>query len=137
MDTEKGSELKNGRRLLLAADETSLAAVTWAADRLLQPGDIVSVLNVDEISPPTSKKESPLRFDIENYKKYSTSHKGLLDICETLRKRGISFDGEIRKLMIKTHGQHTESDPHDVIIEAIDDLKPNLVIMGASKRISR
>lgn len=128
-----------GRLLLLAVDETSLSAVTWLVDRFMQPGDMIHLLNVDEDSPGIEKKEedTSICFNSDSYKSASRSSKGIQEICDLLKERDIYFEGQIRRRKISPHAKHMEVDTHKTIIDVIDEMHPELVVMGSSKRIGR
>ena len=137
--TEKESKFKSNRRILLAVDETSMGAVTWAVQTLtLKPDDQIILVHVDDDEAPIEKGEAPvLSFDANTLEKTVGPQKRIAAVCKTLTDANIPFQGQLRRLKLKQHRKHMEADPFAILEEAIQDTSPDFVVVGSSKRLDK
>jgi len=114
----------------MAIDETSHEAVDWAVTRMLdQSKDYVSLVYIPEGDYARSTYQKSMKFNRSNYLEVLEGVDFLWEYCEKLDLAGIDFD-----CFIMAKPADPKMDISSMILGKSEALKPDLVLMGASKR---
>lgn len=138
------------RRVLLAADETSLDAATWVARNCAGRDTRVRIVHVTEPTDAECHVAAGHRYPAAVTHRFDSAGagacppgdaiKGLADVCRALSSAGVDFDGEVRPQWPHPHVSgrrrrlRLQRDVADEVEDAAADFQADVIVVGASRR---
>lgn len=125
-------QVKGGRRILLAVDETSHEAFEWALHNMLVPAvDQVHLVYVPQGDFARDTYRHSMVFNRSSYVDVLQGVDFLWEYCQKLDLSGVDFDCHVAR------PDAAHPDVVSVLVARAHSLMPDLVVMGASKLAGR